>query len=74
MHALLGNLGPATAYHPPSLEFLRRYNVNRPGPGLGELGQSAAEATAAKNEYANLVVPPPGQLTPFRHYSPHCVT
>ncbi len=68
MHALLGNLGPATAYHPPSLEFLRRYNVNRPGPGLGELGQSPAEFTAAKNEYSNLVVGAPGRLSPWAKY------
>lgn len=68
MHADAINLGPATPYHPPGLEFLQRYNVNRPGPGLGELGQSSAEFTAAKNEYANLVVPPPGQLTPWAKY------
>lgn len=68
MHACAVNLGPATPYHPPGLEFLKRYNVNRPGPGLGELGQSSAELTAAKNEYANLVVPPPGQLTPWAKY------
>jgi hypothetical protein len=35
---------------------------------LSGLGQSPAEFTAAKNEYANLVVPPPGQLTPWAKY------
>ena len=42
--------------------------MNRNGPGLGELGQSPAEFTAAKNEYSNLVVGAPGRLSPWAKY------